>query len=71
MAILPVIFETAVPVQAVDSVGRVKRRPKSESKSRAVAAKGPATTAMRAPLPPEEWASDATREALDGLRLGG
>ena len=72
MAISPITFAVAAPIRAVEKVERVRRRSKAEIEVDAEASKGFAAIARtRAPLTPEEMASDAIQEALHNIRLGG
>jgi hypothetical protein len=72
MTISPVSFVASPPIRAIERVERVKRRAKSKwddeeteilSESRA--------EPMFAASSPEEVASDATRDGLLKIRLGG
>ncbi len=71
MTIAPVNFLTASPVRAADPAERVKRRRTDETKSAGSGHGGVWLEPMPAALEPEEMASDATREALQSIRLGG
>lgn len=73
MAISPLSFALAAPVPGVERLERVKRRNKAEAKMAASDVDGSSLprSYTRAPLSPEELASDATQEALQNIRLGG
>jgi len=72
MTISPVTFVASAPIVAVQKVERVKRRPKSavDSEIEAVASDSGAAP-MYAASSAEDFASDATRDALLNIRLGG
>ncbi len=72
MTISPVTFAFAPPVAPVERTGRVRRRPQSPIRRRwtdRVCARS--YEPMQAAQSAEERVSDATRDALIGMRLGG
>ncbi len=72
MSISPVTFVAAAPIRAIERVERVKRRAKSALDDEE---QGVAADTLRAPTfaaaSAEQLASDATREGLLSIRLGG
>ncbi len=73
MAVPPVSFVTAPPIEAIAAPERIRRNEKSSRKFKANApTSGPLSLPiMDAVVMPEELASDETRAALQNLKLGG
>lgn len=73
MAISPVNFVTAPPIEAIAKSERIRRNEKSSRKFKANASPGGLVRLPEMPalITPEELASDETRAALQNLKLGG
>jgi hypothetical protein len=72
MTISPVTFVASAPIVAVQKVERVKRRPKSAADDEVESVSSESSPEpMYAASSAEEFASDATRDALLNIRLGG
>ena len=72
MALPPIGFLTAAPIRAAQAVERGRRRSKAEIKEdEAMNAVVQQFEPTYAATTPEEFASDATREALQKIKFGG
>ena len=73
MAVSPVNFVLARPIEAIAKSERIRRHEKSSKKFKANASSGGVhrLPEMPALITPEELASDETRAALQNLKLGG